>query len=131
MRVHFDVLGWLYVLVGVMGVVTGLSLGILAIGTLTLGSDSASGTLGRATVLLFAGGALLLLVAGGAMMAIGRSLGARRPGGRLAALMAAAVNLAILPFGTALGIYTVWALINDEARVAFGRRARAPDIQSE
>jgi hypothetical protein len=37
-----------------------------------------------------------------------------------------AVNLVLIPFGTALGVYTGWVLLNDDARRAFGRRPRAP-----
>jgi hypothetical protein len=35
-------------------------------------------------------------------------------------------NLLVIPFGTALGVYTFWALLNDEARRVFGRPPRAP-----
>lgn len=131
MRVHFDVLGWLYVLVGVMGVVTGASLGVLAVGMAVVTGDPVPGLIGHPIVRLFFVGGTVLGVAGAAMIAIGRALGRRRQGGRRAALVAAVVNLAVLPFGTALGIYTYWVLVNDEARLAFGRPTRGPDIQSQ
>jgi hypothetical protein len=35
-------------------------------------------------------------------------------------------NLVVLPFGTALAIYTFWTLVNDEARREFGRPPRSP-----
>jgi hypothetical protein len=130
MRVHFDVLGWLYVLVGAMAIVTGASVGVLVVGMLAVaGNQPETSAVGPIVRLFLASGALMI-AAGGVMVAIGRALGARRRGGRRAALLAAVANLAILPFGTALGIYTYWVLVNDEARRAFGRPTRAPDIQS-
>ena len=41
--------------------------------------------------------------------------------GRLAALALAIPNLVLVPFGTALGVYTFWVLLNNDARRAFGR----------
>ena len=41
--------------------------------------------------------------------------------GRVAALSLAILNLFVLPFGTALGIYTYWVLLHNEARGAFVR----------
>ena len=127
MRLHLDLLGWLHALGGAFGVVAGASLTVLAFGTLaargTLGGPSTAAlsvawTLGACAAVFLAGGS--------AMIATGRALLARRPGGRPAALGMAVINLVVLPFGTALGIYTFWALLNDDARRQFGRRPRAP-----
>jgi len=55
-----------------------------------------------------------------------------RPFARAAALGLAAPNLVIVPFGTALGVYTFWVLLNDDARRGFGRplRGAAPAERS-
>ncbi len=126
MRVHFDVLGWLHGLWGLFGVLTGLALGIIAIGAiLSVGevSDSMVGFVPSVILLVAAG--LLFGVAGLVMMAIGQALRRRAPGGRLAALLLALPTIALVPFGTALGLYTFWTLLNDDAREAFGRPMRA------
>lgn len=127
MRVHLDVLGWLYALGGVLGVCTGISLVVLAGGTFfahgAIGGTSAT----AASVVWTLGLSALVFLAGGAVMVgVGRAVLARRSGGRPAALWTGAVTLFLLPFGTALGIYTFWTLLNDDARLAFGRRPRAP-----
>jgi hypothetical protein len=71
--------------------------------------------------------AATFLVGGGVVMAgVGRAIVTRRPAGRTAALGLAAINLALLPFGTALAVYTFWAMLNDDARRAFGRPLRTP-----
>jgi hypothetical protein len=127
MRQHLDVLGWLHTLGGAFGLVTGTSLLVLATGTFiaqhAFGGPSAVAlsvvwTLGACAVVFLGGGA--------AMIATGRAVRGRRAGGRPAALCLALINLVVLPFGTALGVYTFWALLNDDARREFGRPPRAP-----
>ena len=41
------------------------------------------------------------------------------PRGRIAVLTLGVLNLFLLPFGTALGIYAFWVLLNNETRAAF------------
>lgn len=58
----------------------------------------------------------LIALAWGAVNAMsGRALRQHRPWSRFAALTLGVVNLLILPFGTALGVYTMWVLLHDEA----------------
>jgi hypothetical protein len=51
--------------------------------------------------------------------ACGRALRAHRPWARTTALVLAVLNLLLLPFGTALGIYALWVLLHDETRRLF------------
>lgn len=125
MRAHLDALGWLHVLAGAFGLVTGASLLLLAAGAWI----SAGGPPGASTPAASAGWVLAILGLGlggvGALMVrAGRSVLARQPRGRVLALWLGLVNLGVLPFGTALGIYTAWALLNDDARREFGRPLR-------
>lgn len=124
MRVHLDVLGWLHVLVGWVGVLTGTAWLLLAAGTASLATSTA--TRGSAVMWLLLIAGLGAALGGALMVATGHALTARQPGGRRAALLLAVPVLCILPFGTALGVYTFWALLNDDARTSFGRRLRAP-----
>jgi hypothetical protein len=60
------------------------------------------------------------LLAGGAANAwAGRALRRQDPAGRSAVLWLSVVNLFLLPFGTALGIYAWWVLLHAESRTAF------------
>ncbi|MEO7191308.1 MAG: hypothetical protein ABI051_09645 [Vicinamibacterales bacterium] len=124
-RVHLDVLGWLHVLWGLFGLLAGVSLGILALGTTAaffeLRGDR-GGMVPAAWILLIGG--VLLLAGGASMVAAGRALLSRSRRGRLAVLLLAVPNLFLLPFGTALGVYSFWALLNDDARREFGRPPR-------
>jgi hypothetical protein len=121
MRVHFDVLGWLHISAGAFGVLTGASLGVLAAGTTTaLAGRAAETPFTPAVWFLLACGAIFALV-GAITILVGRALVNRRPGGRSAALALALPGLLVIPFGTALAVYTFWTLLNDDARRAFGR----------
>jgi len=133
MRLHIDVLGWLHLVWGAFGVLTGLSLGLLAAGLSTvLAEQGSAGAPERAAVAIFVVCGGMLLVAGLLMLWFGRLLGRRRAAGRLMALVFAVPNLVIPPFGTALGVYTLWVLLNDDARREFGRpllaRAHEPPL---
>jgi hypothetical protein len=132
MRVHLDVLGWLHVLVGGSGFVTATSLLILAAGTSAV-TPGFGPELHHASpvVRLFVVSAVLLVIGGLTMMAGGRAILARDPRGRRRTLLIALPILLIVPFGTALSIYTFWTLLNDEARKAFGRPPRAPDVAAD
>jgi hypothetical protein len=135
MRQHLDVLGWLHIIWGIFAALAGASLGVLAIGTY-LALDNA-GSVGRSElaaiwVYVICGGALIVF--GGVMALVGRAIHRRQQAGRLAALLLSIPNLVIVPFGTALGIYALWALLNDDARREFGRRPRgtgAPGVPQE
>ena len=61
-----------------------------------------------------------------ALFLTGRGLGRRRPAARVWALALAVPDLLVVPFGTALSVYAFWVLLNDEARLQFGRRPRSP-----
>ena len=124
MRLHIDVLGILHLVWGAFGVMTGLSLGILAAGTRAAIGGDMFGMGERAAVALLAivGGGLVL--GGGASVMTGWAIRRRAPRGRLAALALAIPNLVLVPFGTALGVYTFWVLLNNDARRAFGRPPR-------
>jgi hypothetical protein len=90
-------------------------LGAIAIGA-GAGSDRMAAGLTAAVFGIFA---LALLVGGGANAWAGRELRRNNPRGRLAVLWLGALNLFILPFGTALGIYAFWVLLHNRTRAVF------------
>jgi hypothetical protein len=122
MRVHVDLLGYLHFLWGAFGVLTGASLAVLAVGTnaaaIQLGSV---GPAEQAAVWLFLICGVVLGGFGVAMLVVGRALHRRWGRGRMAAIACAVPNLVAVPFGTALAVYTLWVLQNDDARGQFGR----------
>ena len=43
----------------------------------------------------------------------------RRPWARLLALMLGSVDLLLLPYGTALGVYALWVLLHEKGKALF------------
>lgn len=52
-------------------------------------------------------------------LAVGRHLKRMRPSARLMSIGLSVGNLILLPFGTALGAYSLWVLLKDEGRRLF------------
>jgi hypothetical protein len=125
MLLHIEALALLERVWGTLGLITSASLLLLAAGTRggLERQDLVAGTDTGPVWLLTAGGVVLALFAIGALAAA-RGLRRLQTGGRLAALVLAIPNLFILPFGTALAVYTFWVLLNNDARREFGRPLR-------
>jgi hypothetical protein len=68
---------------------------------------------------IFALTGLFALLWGGAHVWVATRLQSRDPLGRMIALGLALVDLLILPFGSALGIYALWVLLTNEGRRLF------------
>lgn len=120
MRAHLDLLTRLYIVWGSLGVLVGVSLLILAAGA-GAASDLPGGRLAVGAIIL-AGAALLPLAGGACALWAGRAMARREPRGRAGALLLAVPNLFLLPFGTALGIYSFWVLLNNHVRPMFAPR---------
>ena len=123
MRPHLHLLGILQLAWGAIGLLLGVSMLLLAIGAIAIGATpgadhmAAGLTAGAFTVF-----AVALLAGGGANAWAGSELRRNRPRGRLAVLWMGALNLFVLPFGTALGIYAFWVLLHTQTRAAFVAR---------
>ncbi|HEX9367322.1 MAG TPA: hypothetical protein VF921_11875 [Vicinamibacterales bacterium] len=120
MKSHVNLLGILQLTWGGMGLLLGASLlllagGATAIARTTSGDPFTAGF----TALLFVVFASALALGGWANAWVGRALRQHRAPGRTGALMLAVLNLFVLPFGTALAIYTFWVLLHNDARALF------------
>jgi hypothetical protein len=122
MTPHLRLLGVLQLAWGSIGLLLGVSTLLLAIGALAIGASSADD---RMAAGITAGGFVVFaigLIAGGGVNAwAGRALRRRQSVGRTAVLWLAVLNLFVLPFGTALGIYAFWVLLHNESRAQFVR----------
>ncbi|HSK08159.1 MAG TPA: hypothetical protein VK911_01175 [Vicinamibacterales bacterium] len=127
MTKHIELAGVLYVLWGGMCVL--LSLSLLSIGVaataIGLGVEGGGGNIAAGLVAAaFFTAAGAGLVFGGAHAWVGRQL--RRLGGRARtlAIILAILDLVVVPFGTALGVYALWALLHEQSKRLFlSRRA--------
>lgn len=122
MERHVTVLGILSSVWGALAALVGLSLLLLAAGALAilLGPDGdAVGFAAGLTAGTFAATGVFALLWGGVHLWSAMLLRRRQAGGRILALALAVVNLLVLPFGTALGIYALWVLLSHDGRRLF------------
>ena len=122
MKRHVDLLGTLASLWGALAMLVGMSMLLLAAGALAEllapvanRVDFAAGL--TAGVFLSIG--VFALIWGGAHVWAAILLKRRQASGRVLSLALALVNLLVLPFGTAFGVYALWVLLRDEGRRLF------------
>lgn len=125
MKSHVDFVGVLFVVWGALTALVGLSTLALGFGAVALiASSSRSGQVAAGlTAAVFTTLALIAIVWGVAHIFIGMPLRRCRPGARLLALMIGSVDLLLLPYGTALGAYTLWVLLSEEGKSLFAASA--------
>jgi hypothetical protein len=119
MRSHVNFLGVLQVTWGAIALVLGVSLLLLAAGAAAIVRTSGDPWTAIFTSLLFAVFAAALGLGGWANMWVGRGIRQLRPAGRTGAFIVSVINLFVLPFGTALAIYSFWVLLHNDARALF------------
>lgn len=112
-----------------MGLLLGASLLLLAFGAIAIARQPEADPLtAGATAAVFMVFAAAVAIGGWASVWAGRALRRYHPHGRTGALLLAVMNLFVLPFGTALAIYTFWVLLHNEVRVLFESSAAADRV---
>lgn len=122
MKNHVDFLGLLFIIWGLLTVVVGVSTMALGVGAASLatstahdGGQVAAGLTAAAFVTL----AVIAIGWGGAHVVIGVPLRRHAPRARFIALLLGSVDLLLLPYGTALGVYALWVLLTEDAKKLF------------
>jgi hypothetical protein len=119
MNQHITNLGILYIAFNIVGVLAAAIVYVVVVGGGALSGDDTAifftSRVGTAVALL-----LVVLSVPGIIGAFG--LLTYRAWARYMILVLGAMNLYNIPFGTALGIYTLWALTQEEAARLFGPR---------
>ena len=125
MTTHVKVLGVLFIALSALGICAALFVG-LAFGTAS-GVVAANADADAAVALPIIGLAgtaltafLLAISLPGLIAGIG--LLNFKPWARILAIVLCAINLINIPFGTAMGIYGLWALLNKETEALFSGR---------
>ena len=115
-----DLLGVLFILWGILTMLIGASTLALGIAAAALVSSARGGGFGAGlTAAAFTTLAVLALVWGSVHLLVGMVLRRRRQWSRHAALMLGTVDLLLLPYGTALGVYSLWSLLREDAKRLF------------
>ncbi|MBU2624725.1 MAG: hypothetical protein KKG33_04085 [candidate division Zixibacteria bacterium] len=115
---HITIIGILYIVFGVLGLLAaGIILVVIAGSGLVSGDPEAMAITGIVAIAVSGFFAIISVpgIIGGIFLL------KRKPWARIFVLVLGFLNLIDLPFGTALGIYTIWALMNDETIRLFGQ----------
>ena len=128
MKKHVDLVGLLFMLWGGMSLLLSVSLLSTGIAATAIGAavapSAAGGTLtaGIVAAVFFTLAALGLLF-GATHLWVGSRLRRFREWARAFAIVLAVVDLICVPFGTGLGLYALWALLNERSKPLFEEQA--------
>jgi hypothetical protein len=118
-----DLLGVLFIVWGLLTTLVGLStlaLGVGAVALITSANRSEGGQFAAGlTAAVFTALAVIAILWGAAHVVVGVPLRRRRGWARIMALMLGSIDLLLLPYGTALGVYTLWVLLSEKGREIF------------
>ena len=122
MQQHVMILGWLHILTNMVTIAVGMFVFVLLnrIGP-AIGDPEVTRILG--VVGPTVGGFVALLGLPGILAGIGLLM--RQIWGRYLAIIVGILGLINIPIGTAVGIYTVWVLLQDAATDYFASEAKA------
>ena len=124
---HLTVVAALHIGYGIMSLLLGLAIWIGLMGAGILSADPHA-----IRVLSFVGTVvgLFLLIVSVPEIVGGIGLLRRRPWARIVLLVLAVLELIRIPLGTALGVYTIWALVQDETKQILERGGDATQTAS-
>jgi hypothetical protein len=119
-----DFLGVLFIVWGLLTALVGVSTLALGVGAVALiASASRGGGAGQVaagvTAVVFTTLAVIAIVWGAAHVVVGVPLRRHRPRARIMALVLGSVDLLLLPYGTALGVYALWVLLSERGKNSF------------
>jgi len=131
MEQHVKIVAILNIVCGGLGILIALIV-LLLFGGLAgvASSDQSPGSEGGAAVLGIVGGIAFIAIALFSVPAVIGGIGLLkfREWARILVIVLSALSLMNIPIGTALGIYGLWALINDDTRALF--KAKEGTVQS-
>lgn len=113
---HIRIIAILYIVLGVLGLVAAVAVLVIGAGAGLASGDPdaaiAGGTCGTIVAVIIAVLSLPNLIAG-------LGLKNRREWARILTIILSVINLFNFPIGTAIGVYALWALLNDQSRAYF------------
>jgi len=118
MQQHITILGWLYIVFGVLGILAAFFV-LLTMG----GAGLISGDAQAAAIMSGIGFFIAIIVAVLSLPSIiaGWGLLNGKSWSRIVAIIIGALNILNFPVGTAIGVYTIWALTQSESERLLSR----------
>ncbi len=128
MPAHVDFVGVLFIVWGLLTTLVGVSTLALGIGAVALIASTSRGGGGQMaaglTAAAFTTLAVIAMLWGAAHVVVGVPLRRRKPWARVIALTLGSIDLLLLPYGTALGAYALWVLLNEKGKAIFAESGR-------
>lgn len=116
LRDHVRILGWCFIVYSAIFVLIGVVIGAIVLTGGALSGDREAMLVTGAVGTVIAG---VLLVISAPGILIGWGLLRFRPWARILGIIFGVLHLLSIPFGTAMGIYAMFVLMNDDARALF------------
>lgn len=113
MKQHIDILGWLYIAFGALGLLAAVIVLIATVGGGLLSGDARAAAVASGVGFFVA---VLVSVLSLPNLIGGWGLLKRKSWSRMLVIVLGCISLISIPIGTILGIYTLWALTKPEAR---------------
>ncbi|MCW0483442.1 hypothetical protein [Gaoshiqia sediminis] len=125
MEKHINIVGILHIIMGALGILTGLLIYTILhlIGDF---SDDAQANMVLSIVANVLAAIMIICSIPGIIGGVG--VMKRKQWGRILILIISILNLINFPFGTALGVYSIWALVQPEITAEFERKPQQPIV---
>jgi hypothetical protein len=127
MHTHVKVVAVLYIVFGALNLMAALLFGLgLGIAEMAMGMSGDPDAGMAMPIVGIAGGALItfLLILSIPLIVTGIGLMRYREWARIAGIVIAALSIFHFPFGTAVGVYGLWTLLNSETARLMGEGSR-------
>jgi len=116
MEKHITILGALYIASGALGVFIALIVFVVVTGGGLMSGDPEAITITALVGTSIAGFFMIISIPD---IVCGIGLLKKKSWSRIFALILGCINLINIPFGTALGVYTIWVFFNEETKKIF------------
>ena len=116
METHVKVVGWLNIALSILAIAAGLCIAVVVIGGGLISQDDTAITVTRIVGMVLLGIALVLAIPG---LIAGIGLLRYKNWARILAIILGVLNLLNIPVGTAVGIYTLYVMLDDETSALF------------
>jgi hypothetical protein len=130
MLTHVKVIAWLHIVLGGLGILAALGMLVLFGGIAGLVGVSDSGSDAKVAIPILGGIGVVLFIVVTAFsipgIIAGIGLLKLAPWARILTIVFSALNLLNVPIGTAIGIYSIWALTKQETEQLFARPPYQP-----
>ena len=127
MQTHVKVVAILYMIMGALNLLAALFFGLgIGIAEVAMGMSDDPDALSAMPIVGIAGGALILflLILSIPTIVVAIGLTRHREWARIGGIVIAALLIFHFPFGTAVGIYGLWTLLNGETARLMGEGSR-------